>query len=73
MASKTGTAKVADIPTTTEAVYTVDELASNSFKVFGKRIGPDIVNAAFMISDKKKATISEAKKIVEDFISGEVK
>ena len=56
-----------------ESVYTVEEFAANAKKIFGTGIGPDIVNAAFMVSDVKKTTISNAKDIVKKFISKEVK
>lgn len=58
---------------TTEAAYTVNEFAANAEKLFGKRANADLVTAAFKLEGKASATLSEAKDIVEKFISREVR
>jgi anti-sigma regulatory factor (Ser/Thr protein kinase) len=56
--------------TQTESVYAVSELAANA-KIFGER--PECVTAALRFAGKATCTVSEAKKIVEEFMKREVK
>ena len=56
-----------------EAEYTVSEFAANAKKLFGDRANADLVNAAFMVNGKGKATIPQAKAMVSEFMSKEVK
>lgn len=56
---------------TQESVYPVKELAANARKIFGTR--QECVIAALKVSGKSECTVSEAKKIVEKFLSKEVK
>lgn len=56
---------------TQEAVYTLQEFAQNSKKLFG--VQKECVMAAFKIAKKKEATPSEAKEIVEKFMGKEIK
>lgn len=51
--------------------YTVAEFARASEKVFG--VSQDIVTAALRMAGKQAATVEEAKKIVKEFASKEVK
>jgi hypothetical protein len=57
--------------TQTESVYAVSELAANAKKIFGER--PECVTAALRFAGKATCTVSEAKKIVEEFMKREVK
>lgn len=52
-----------------ETKYFVEEFASKA-EVFG--VTEDLIRAAFIISNKKEASISEAKEIVEKFKKQEV-
>jgi hypothetical protein len=54
-----------------ESEYSVSELAANAKKLFGKR--PECVTAALTFAGKTTCTVSDAKKIVEDFMKKEVK
>ena len=54
-----------------ESMYTVAELATAAHSVFG--VMPECVTAALMCAGKDKATISEAKKIIKNFMDKEVK
>ncbi len=54
-----------------ESVYPVNELAANARKIFGTR--QECVAAALKASGKTEYTVSEAKKIVENFLKKEVK
>jgi len=56
-----------------EPEYTAEELAAASEKVFGKKVLPECVIAAFRVAGVKKATKAEAAKIVKDFMTKEVK
>ena len=60
-------------PTNQEAEYTADELAKAAEPVFGKGIMPECVIAAFRVAGVKKATKTEAKKIINKFMTKEVK
>jgi len=52
------------------SVYSAGELAAAAQKTFG--VLPEIVLAAFKYADKDRATIAEAKKIVNSFLSKEI-
>ncbi|MBS4932915.1 MAG: hypothetical protein KH020_16710 [Clostridiales bacterium] len=56
---------------TQESVYTLQEFAQNSKKLFG--VQKECVMAAFKVANKKEATPSEAKEIVEKFMRKEIK
>ena len=56
-----------------EAEYTVEELAAASEKLFGKKVMPECVIAAFRVAGVEKATKTEAAKIVKNFMTKEVK
>lgn len=60
-------------PIIREAEYTVDELAKASEAVFGKGVMPECVIAAFRVAGIEKATKTEAKRIVTNFMKKEVK
>lgn len=60
-------------PTIQEAEYTVEELAAASETVIGKGTMPECVIAALRVTGLKKATKTEAKKIVTKFMTKEVK
>ena len=53
------------------SVYTAEEFASQAKKLFGTK--PDIVTAAFYVAGKDKATVEEAKELVDKFRKKEVK
>lgn len=65
MATKTATKASA------QPKYTAAEFARASEKVFG--VSQDIVTAALHMAGKQTATVEEAKKIVKEFASKEVK
>lgn len=71
--TKTEAAKPTAPAKAAEAVYEVREFAGNAEKIFGRKANADLVTAAFKISGKTKATLSEAKDIVGKFMSKEVK
>lgn len=75
MAEKTeNTKKTSSVePTTPEPEYTAEELAAASEKVFGKKVMPECVIAAFRVAGVEKATKTQAAKIVKDFMTKEVK
>jgi len=58
---------------TKEAEYAVEELAAASETVIGKGIMPECVIAAFRVAGIKKATKTEAIKIVTKYLTKEVK
>jgi hypothetical protein len=60
-------------PTIPESEYTAEELAAASEKVFGKKVMPECVIAAFRVAGVEKATKTEAAKIVKNFMTKEVK
>lgn len=62
-----------EIKAETESVYSVDELAEYSNKVFGLNVRSECVVAAFKNAGKESATIAEAKEIVGTFMKKEVK
>lgn len=53
-----------------EAVYSVKELAQNSKKLFG--VQPECLVATLFTVNKKEASISEARKLVKEFIRKEI-
>lgn len=53
-----------------EAVYSVRELAQNSKKLFG--VQPECLVATLFTANKKEASISEARKLVKEFIRKEI-
>lgn len=57
-------------PVERESVYTAEELAAN-YKVFNASY--EIVVIALRKAGKKTATVSEAKRIIENFKNKEVK
>jgi len=57
----------------TESVYSVEELAESSIKVFGLKVRSECVVAAFKSIGKDSATVNEAKEIVATFMKKEVK
>lgn len=67
---KTNSAEPMTIP---EPEYTAEELAAASEKVFGKKVMPECVLAAFRVAGITKATKTQAAKIVKDFMTKEVK
>ena len=54
-----------------ESVYSAGELAANAKKIFGTR--QECVEAALRSAGKTECTVSEARKIVENFLKKEVK
>jgi hypothetical protein len=60
-------------PIVQEPEYTAEELAAASEKVFGKKVMPECVLAAFRVAGITKATKTQAAKIVKDFMTKEVK
>lgn len=56
-----------------EPEYTAEELAAASEKVFGKKVLPECVLAAFRVAGITKATKTQTAKIVKDFMTKEVK
>jgi len=60
-------------PIIQEPEYTAEELAAASEKVFGKKVMPECVIAAFRVAGITKATKTQAAKIVKDFMTKEVK
>lgn len=60
-------------PIIQEAEYTVEELAAASEAVIGKGTMPECVIAAFHVAGVEKATKTEAKRIVTNFMKKEVK
>lgn len=54
-----------------ESLYTMQEFAQNSKKLFG--VEREVVITAFKMANKLEATLSEAKEIVEKFIRKEIK
>lgn len=60
-------------PIIQEAEYTVEELAAASEAVIGKGTMPECVIAAFRVVGVEKATKTEAKRIVTNFMKKEVK
>jgi len=60
-------------PIIQEPEYTAEELAAASEKVFGKKVMPECVLAAFRVAGITKATKTQAAKIVKDFMTKEVK
>lgn len=57
--------------TVPESVYPVNDLAANAGKIFKTR--QECVVAALRAAGKTECTVSEAKKIVDDFLKKEVK
>ncbi len=55
-----------------EPEYTAEELAAAS-ELFGKKVMPECVIAAFRVAGVEKATKTEAAKIVKNFMTKEVK
>lgn len=60
-------------PIIQETQYTMEELAAASETVFGKGTMPECVIAAFRVEGIKKATKSEAQKLVKKYLTKEVK
>ncbi len=60
-----------EFASTQEAVYKANELAVHAKKLFGTR--QECVAAALQAVGKTEGTVAEAKKIVEKFLSREVK
>lgn len=60
-------------PIIQEAEYMVEELAAASEAVIGKGTMPECVIAAFRVAGVEKATKTEAKRIVTNFMKKEVK
>ena len=56
-----------------EAVYMAAEFAQNAARLFGHRATADIVTAAFRVNGKETATLTEARRLVEQFMSKEVR
>jgi len=56
-----------------ESIYTAEELANSSTKVFGAKVRRDCVVASFRCAGVTSATVAEAKKIVNAFLQREVK
>lgn len=54
-----------------ESMYTAAELAAAAQSVFG--VMPECVTAALARAGREKTTISEAKKIIKNFMDKEVK
>ena len=54
-----------------ESLYTVQEFAKNSKKLFG--VQREVVVTAFKMLNKQRATLSEAKEIVKKFMEKEIK
>lgn len=76
MAGKTENIKKtnsAEPMTILEPEYTAEELAAASEKVFGKKVLPECVIAAFRVAGIKKATKTKAAEIVNKFMTKEVK
>lgn len=68
------TVKTEAVPQTpVEAVYTAAEFARNAARLFGDRATADIVTAAFRVNGKETATLTEARRLVEQFMSKEVR
>ena len=55
-----------------ESQYSIEELATSE-KIFNEGISPDCVIAALRISGCEKYTIENAKQIVAEFMTKEVK
>ena len=66
-------ASVSTAKDSAEAAYTVGEFAANAARLFGEKASADIVTAAFHMIGRESATVSEAKNIVEKFMSREVR
>ena len=64
--TKKGTATTTDNAQAAE-MYTVEEFAAAAAKVFGTGVQAYTVKAAFANAQKDKATVAEAKTIVENF------
>lgn len=60
-------------PIIQEAEYMAEELAAASEAVIGKGTMPECVIAAFRVVGVEKATKTEAKRIVTNFMKKEVK
>lgn len=73
--TKGGNAKKATLqePIVREEEYSVEELAAASEVVIGKGTMPECVIAAFRVAGIKRATKTEAKKIVAKYLTKEVK
>ena len=73
--TKGGNAKKATLqePIVREEEYSMEELAAASEAVIGKGVMPECVIGAFRVAGIKKATKSEAQKIVTKYLSKEVK
>lgn len=54
-----------------ESLYTVQEFAQNSKKLFG--VQKEVVITAFKMANKTEGTPSEAKEIVDKFLRKEIK
>ena len=67
------TRKETQKPAEAETAYTAAEFAQNAARLFGTRATADIVTAAFRVDGKETATLSEAKKMVEQFMNKEVR
>ena len=73
MATKKNAEAVPEAKETVAAVqYTADEFAEAAGSVFGTGTSPDTVRAAFRVNGVKKATVEEAKKLVNAFAKKEV-
>ena len=68
--AKAKEAVVTEAPVATESTYTIAELVEN-YKVFNTY--REIVDVALRLSGKKTATVAEAKKIIDNFKTKEVK
>lgn len=55
------------------STYSTSELAVNAAKVFGKGMRSECVAAALRSKNQDRATVDEAKKIVETFMRKEIR
>lgn len=55
------------------STYSTSELAVNAAKVFGKGMRSECVAAALRSKSQDRATVDEAKKIVETFMRKEIR
>lgn len=53
------------------ATYSTAELAAQARQIFGTT--PEVVTVAMRTAEKQKATLDEAKTIVQEFLNREVK
>ena len=65
----TDTAQSVEKKKSAESRYPASELAREAEKIFGAGVTQDIVTAAFFVAGKNEATKSEAKEIVNSFLT----